>query len=444
MKRIIVEDKIGKESLDKSKDIVSLYFDEMGAIATLSRDEELRITRRIDDLSKLLLLRLSLIPVVVKKVMELYEDCVQEVRRWDDVFKPQEVFHEGMLRKVTGRDRQVLADRIYDVLKRIDKLTEKALPIEPYSDEYLRLSFYQTKVSLLIRELDPTPDMLLLLKDHFLSTVRDTIPDSKRSYGNQVGISERLEKDVIGLERIGDDLMHAKNTLISANLRLVVSIGKRFVNRGVPFSDLLQEGNLGLIKAIDKFDYRLGYRFSTYATWWIQQSIIRAIAEQGRTVRIPQYITETISKLKRIGSQIGQDKHREATLEELAEASDNPLKNIHIYLNVIKIPFSLDMPIGEDQEGCLGDVLPDEKVKTPMDNALELSLKEQVQELLETLPARERIIVKMRFGIDSSKEYTLEEIGNLLGLTRERIRQIEMEALRKIQEPSSKKFAIMA
>jgi len=215
-----------------------------------------------------------------------------------------------------------------------------------------------------------------------------------------------------------------------------VSIGKRFVNRGVPFSDILQEGNLGLIKAIDKFDDRKGYRFSTYATWWIQQSIIRAIAEQGRTVRIPQYITETISKLNRIGNQCSQKNHREPTLEELAEVSDNPMKNIHIYLNVIKIPFSLDMPIGEDEEGSLCDVLPDENISTPLENALELSLKEQVQELLETLPVRERIIVKMRFGIDSSKEYTLEEIGNLLGLTRERIRQIEVEALRKIQIPA--------
>jgi RNA polymerase primary sigma factor len=234
--------------------------------------------------------------------------------------------------------------------------------------------------------------------------------------------------------------MEAKNTLIQANLRLVVSVGKRFSNRGLPYSDVLQEGNLGLIKAVDKFDFRRGFRFSTYATWWIQQSIIRAIAEQGRTVRIPLYITETLSKMNKVGNMLLQKNRREPSMQELADATDHPLKNVHLYFNVVKIPYSLEMPIGEDEDGHLSEILADESARSPLDIIESLKLKEMLLEILDTLPEREKIIVKMRFGIDAGKEYTLEEIGAVMGLTRERIRQIEVEALKKMKNSVSDKY----
>nr|HPQ42020.1 sigma-70 family RNA polymerase sigma factor [bacterium] len=240
------------------------------------------------------------------------------------------------------------------------------------------------------------------------------------------------------IEAAYDRMMEAKNKLIQANLRLVVSVGKRYLNRGLPFSDVLQEGNLGLMKAVDKYDYRRGYRFSTYATWWIQQSIIRAVAEGSRTVRVPLYVSEAVSKINKVSSRLEQQYGREPTMEEIAEASENTVENIHLYFNVINLPFSLEMPIGEDEEGHLGEVIPDENVVSPLETVQRLNLKRLVQEVLDTIPEREKIIIKMRFGIDSEREYTLEEIGKLMGLTRERIRQIELDALRKMKSAKFK------
>lgn len=294
-----------------------------------------------------------------------------------------------------------------------------------------------------LEDIDSLSNIEILEKDIDINTVEASIniDDHVRMYLKEIGkvslLSADEETDLAKRMSEGDET--AKKRLAEANLRLVVSIAKRYVGRGMLFLDLIQEGNLGLIKAVEKFDYKKGFKFSTYATWWIRQAITRAIADQARTIRIPVHMVETINKLIRISRQLLQEYGREPTDEELAKEMEMPVEKVREIRKIAQEPVSLETPIGEEEDSHLGDFIPDEDVPAPSDAAAFTLLKEQLIEVLDTLTEREEKVLRLRFGLDDGRARTLEEVGKEFNVTRERIRQIEAKALRKLRHPSRSK-----
>ena len=326
--------------------------------------------------------------------------------------------------------------------KEIDLNTDRMVAIFEYLEEH--------NVDVLtITEEDDEPDDIILDNDdvdvdvdveHIDLSIPDgvSIEDPVRMYLKEIGKVPLLsaEEEIELAKRMEEGDEAAKKKLAEANLRLVVSIAKRYVGRGMLFLDLIQEGNLGLIKAVEKFDYRKGYKFSTYATWWIRQAITRAIADQARTIRIPVHMVETINKLIRVSRQLLQELGREPLPEEIAEEMDIPVERVREILKISQEPVSLETPIGEEEDSHLGDFIQDENVPVPAEAAAFALLKEQLSEVLGTLTEREQKVLRLRFGLDDGRARTLEEVGKEFKVTRERIRQIEAKALRKLRHPS--------
>ena len=283
--------------------------------------------------------------------------------------------------------------------------------------------------------------------DDFEDTVTSdgiTIDDPVKVYLKEIGRVPLLTPDeevqlALDIQKGGKDGERAKQRLSEANLRLVVSIAKRYVGRGMQFLDLIQEGNLGLIKAVEKFDHTKGFKFSTYATWWIRQAITRAIADQARTIRIPVHMVETINKVKKVNSQLLHENGHEPTNEQIAEKLEMPVEKVREIMRVAQEPVSLETPIGEEEDSHLGDFIPDEDAPAPSDVASHTMLKEQLAEVLSTLTPREEKVLRLRFGLEDGRSRTLEEVGKEFNVTRERIRQIEAKALRKLRHPSRSK-----
>ena len=307
-------------------------------------------------------------------------------------------------------------DKVYDYLESqgIDVVSNIELEEENPEDKELDLTIAENSIN---------------IDDHVRMYLKEIGKVALLSGDEEIELAKRIEN--------GDE--EAKRRLAEANLRLVVSIAKKYVGRGVLFLDLIQEGNLGLLKAVEKFDYRKGYKFSTYATWWIRQAITRAIADQARTIRIPVHMVETINKLIRVSRQLLQELGREPTDDELAAEMQMPVEKVRETRKIAQEPVSLETPIGEEEDSHLGDFIPDDDIPAPADAAAFSLLKEQLNEVLNTLNERERDVLRLRFGLVDGKARTLEEVGSQFNVTRERIRQIEAKALRKLRHPSRSK-----
>ncbi len=292
-----------------------------------------------------------------------------------------------------------------------------------------------------LEEIDLEEIEIITKKSKKLASPNLDVGDPVKMYLKEIGKVDLLtrEEEVELAKRVEAGDEYAKRQLSEANLRLVVSIAKKYIGRGMSFLDLIQEGNLGLMKAVEKFDYSKGYKFSTYATWWIRQSITRAIADQGRTIRIPVHMIENINKLVRIQRQLLQDLGREPKAEEIAEVMNLDVDKVSDMMKIAQRPISLETPIGEEEDSQLGDFIEDEQVDTPVDVTTHIMLKEQLFNILESLTPREQKVLRLRFGLDDGKIRTLEEVGQVFDVTRERIRQIEAKALRKLRHPSRSK-----
>ncbi len=488
-----------KDLYGKINDPVRMYLKEMGSVSLLSREEEVEIAKRIEEGEREVLDVVFNSPVTIQELFILYEllkkedisirdiladlddeeseideesyinSFTEQMEHIEKLFKNiEKIVHRLATKKELSDSRkkylrnQVEKDKneLYTALREI-KLKKKHIEkivarlrdflgqvksLERLTDKSCKkLKLNPTEIRRLIRQAKDNKNEQRKIKRKYGVKLEDlqAIDKEVRNYRKQIReIENEAGLDVDGLKQALKQIDHgekkakiAKDELVRSNLRLVVSLAKKYTNRGLQFLDLIQEGNIGLIKAVEKFEYQRGYKFSTYATWWIRQAITRAIADQARTIRIPVHMIETINKLIRTSRYLVQENGREPAPEEIAEKMELPLEKVRKVLKIAKEPISLETPIGEEEDSHLGDFIEDKKIINPMDSVTYKNLSEQTQSVLSTLTPREEKVLRLRFGIGEKADHTLEEVGKDFDVTRERIRQIEAKALRKLRHP---------